>query len=136
MPSNNRGLAGSSTGIETGFRFRHYFTGLAKRHGNLTKIIVYCPDGTKRQIIGHTDIKIEPPYWSLLFLNGFYSGTPILSEPIGTYEFRELKTLVAKHVQRVRHSIVSGGPELRIQLEQAETFDDLLDIVYPTTSEK
>lgn len=130
------GITTSQYGVESGFRDRHYFTNLAKRKGNLAKIVVYCPDNTKRTIVGHTDVRIEPPYWSLLVLNGFVSGIPVLSDPIGTYEFRELKLLVAKHIRRVRHSIAGGGPELKAQLERATTFDDLLDIVHPRADTK
>lgn len=130
------GITTSQYGVESGFRDRHYFTNLAKRKGNLAKIVVYCPDNTKRTIVGHTDVRIEPPYWSLLVLNGFVSGIPVLSDPIGTYEFRELKLLVATHIRRVRHSITGGGPELKERLERATTFDDLLDIVHPQADTK
>lgn len=86
-----------------------------------------------RKILGHKDTRMELRLSDLIYWNPVYSGIPILSEPIGTYEFRDLKLLVAKHIRRVRHSIAGGGPELKAQLERATTFDDLLDIVSPVS---
>lgn len=127
---NNRGIILMNDYVY-GFRGRSHFTNLTLKRKTFDQCVVYCHDLTLRKILRHEEMRLEPPFWSLLFFNPFYSGIPILSEPIGTYEFRELKLLVAKRIRHMRHSIVAGGPELKAQLERATTFDDLLDLVSP-----
>lgn len=128
----DRSIIATSDGDVSAYRKRELFNRLASKHG-LLEGSVYCPDGTVRRMLGHTDVRMEWHFWSLVFLNPIYNAIPILSEPIGTYEFRELKLLVAKHIRRVRHSIAGGGPELKAQLERATTFDDLLDLIAPVS---
>lgn len=125
----DRAIVSSNDGSVSAFRLRRRFTRLAAKAGVVKDAIVYCPDGSVRQLLSHEDIRMELRLSDLLYWNPVYNATPILSESIGTYEFRELKLLVAKHIRRVRHSIAGGGPELKAQLERATTFDDLLDIV-------
>lgn len=126
----DRAIIASESGHLSSYKGRERYNRLASKHG-LLEGTVYCPDGTVRRMLGHTDVRMEWHFWSLVLLNPIYNAIPILSEPIGTYEFRELKLLVARHIRRVRHSIAGGGPELKAQLERATTFDDLLDIVDP-----
>lgn len=127
----DRAIIASESGDVSSYRLRRRYSRLAAKSGAILEGTVYCPDGTVRRLVGHEDVRRE--FWlsDIIFWNPIYNAIPILSEPIRTYEFRELKLLVAKHIRRVRHSIAGGGPELKAQLERATTFDDLLDIVDP-----
>lgn len=127
----DRAIIASESGDLSAYRLRRRYSRLAAKSGAILEGTVYCPDGTVRRLVGHEDVRRE--FWlsDLIFWNPIYNAIPILSEPIRTYEFRELKLLVARHIRRVRHSIAGGGPELKAQLERATTFDDLLDIVDP-----
>lgn len=129
----SNGVVLSPDGYLSAFRLRRRYSRLAAKSGSILEGTVYCPDGTVRRLIGHEDVRRE--FWlsDLIFWNPIYNAIPILSEPIRTYEFRELKLLVAKHIRRVRHSIAGGGPELKAQLERATTFDDLLDLIFPVS---
>lgn len=118
-------------GTVSGFRGRDRYNRLAAKRRIVDRFVVFCPDGTKRKMLGHRDIRMEFWLWDLLFWNPTYNAIPILSEPIGTYDIRELKTLVAKNIHRFRQSICGGGEELRLKVKEASTFDDLLDIVTP-----
>lgn len=118
-------------GTVSGFRDRYRYTRLATKRRAYKRVVAYLPDGTMRRVLGYRDVRREFYLSDLVFWNPMYNAIPIFSEPIGTYEFRDLKLLVAKHVHRLRHSMIGGDVELRLRLEHAETFDDLLDIVYP-----
>lgn len=124
-------IIASDLGDLSAFRRRRRYNRLAAKSGAILQGTVYCSDGTVRRLVGHEDVRREFWLTDLLFWNPVYNAIPILSESIGTYEFRDLKLLVAKHIRRVRHSIAGGGPELKAQLERATTFDDLLDLISP-----
>lgn|GEM_PF-2183526 len=128
----DRGICLLNDGTVSGFRARKLFNRLGIRRGVLERTDVYCADGTIRRIEKYDRVRLAPPYPSVLFLNPFCTGEPVLSEPLRTYKFEDLRGEVRKRLVPA-YQTTEARRHIKARVLGASTFDDLLEVVLRPT---
>jgi hypothetical protein len=124
----NKGVILMDDGTCSAYEGRDIFTRLGAKDKILSRLTVYLADGTTRNLLGYEDWKGQGALIWRLLGNGFWNGVPILSEPTGQYEFKELKEEVR---QRMKRYMISAGiwKEFLAVWKTSKTFDDLVDLI-------
>jgi hypothetical protein len=130
MDPDSKGILISDKIAMRGYRERYRFNSLGERRvrSGVAGTVAYCADETIRRVIGFRDKRLSRPYTGILFLNPTWTGIPILSEPIGTYDLEDLKREVRRClVPAYQTTDVRRG--IKDSIYSAQNFDELIDVV-------
>lgn len=118
----------------TAYRGRFHITSLGYRDLRRGRYEprAFCSDGQIRRVVDFADRRLCAPWISILLLNPHWMAVPVLSEPIETYDFDDLKK---QAVRLVAHDFQTNYARkyVKQRILAACSLEALVDVVLTTT---